>query len=112
MATDMDDGIMVMVMCMDASLAGIKAMEAFDGGYILKANHHASASSNTLPFIAAVSPDYVVVTCDEANSDDHLPSAKILSRYGLSGAVVLRTDIAGTIHFTSDGEKLIVDTEK
>lgn len=81
-------------------------------GDILKANHHASASSNTLPFIAAVSPDYVVVTCDEANSDDHLPSAKILSRYGLSGAAVLRTDIAGTIHFTSDGEKLIVDTEK
>lgn len=31
--TDMDDGIMGMVMCMDASLAGTKAMEVFDGGY-------------------------------------------------------------------------------
>jgi len=63
---------------------------------LFKAAHHGSETSNTLPFLALLHPDVVVVSCGRDNSYGH-PHQKPLQRYAAVGADVYRTDQNGSV---------------
>ena len=56
---------------------------------ILKVPHHGSETANTADFIAAVAPDFALIS---ASTNHHLPRGTVVNRYELAGATVLRTD--------------------
>jgi competence protein ComEC len=67
---------------------------------ILKVPHHGSRTSSSLPFLAAVSPDWAVISCD--SSVYGLPNEETIAdllQVGLIPKNILRTDRMGTIRF-------------
>ncbi|MBN1220373.1 MAG: DNA internalization-related competence protein ComEC/Rec2 [Anaerolineae bacterium] len=76
---------------------------------VLKSPHHGSQTSSTEAFLAAVHPQIVVISVGEDNGFGH-PSSEVLERYAELGFIVLRTDERGTIEFSTDGEKLWIET--
>lgn len=81
------------------------------GATVLKAPHHGSDSSSSIPFMEAVRPQIVVISVGKDNPYGH-PHEKILNRYDEFGAYVFRTDVSGHIVMKSDGENIEVETEK
>jgi competence protein ComEC len=82
------------------------------GAMVLKAGHHGSAWATTAPFLAAVDPDFAVISAGAGNKFGH-PSPEVLDRLAAQGGVtVLRTDEAGTVEFVTDGRLLWVETER
>lgn len=73
---------------------------------VLKAPHHGSKTSSTVPFLEKVSPTYIVVT-SELGNDHNLPSPEILERYEEMGARTLLTEELGSIVFGADGKEVI-----
>lgn len=69
---------------------------------VLKIGHHGSSHSSSIRFLAAVSPQYAVISVGAGNDYGH-PSEKTIAKLGKAGIKVLRTDQLGTIVFTSDG---------
>lgn len=71
---------------------------------VFKAAHHGSSTSNTLAFLQAIRPRYVVVSCGKDNSYGH-PHQEALQNYAMVGAQVLRTDENGSVVLaaTEDG---------
>ena len=63
---------------------------------VFKAGHHGSNTSNTKDFLAAVNPDYVVISCGEGNRYNH-PHKEPLQRFNDIGAQVFRTDLNGDV---------------
>lgn len=57
---------------------------------LLKAPHHGSETANTIPFIEAVDPTFIIFS---ASTVHHLPKPTVLSRYEGPTRVSLRTDI-------------------
>lgn len=76
---------------------------------VLKVAHHGGAGSTSAQFLAAVEPQIAVVSVGENNYFGH-PTGEVLAT--LEGVEVYRTDEDGTISFTTDGERLWVETEK
>ena len=76
---------------------------------VLKSPHHGSSSSSSMEFLAAVSPEIVVVSAGR-NNPYNLPSPRVLHRYRQIGAKIYRTDIHGAVEISSDGEKISVRT--
>jgi competence protein ComEC len=76
---------------------------------VLKSPHHGSATSSSEIFLEAVHPQIVVISVGEDNRFGH-PSAEVLERYAELGLTILRTDERGTIEFSTDGERLWVET--
>jgi competence protein ComEC len=75
---------------------------------IVQLPDHATARSLNSDFVEAVQPSMAVVAIDPANGRGD-PSPDIL---GLLGETpILRTDLAGTIHFYTDGQKVWVVPE-
>jgi len=74
---------------------------------VLKVGHHGSKTSTTAAFLHNVSPSYAVI-CVGKNSYGH-PTDEVLSRLDNANVEVYRTDMVGTIVFTSDGESIIID---
>ncbi len=72
---------------------------------ILKFGHHGSRTSSTAEFLAAVSPQWGIVSCGLNNSYGH-PHQQTLDRARELGISVLRTDEMGSIVFATDGEDL------
>ncbi len=72
---------------------------------VLKVGHHGSDTSSSQAFLDAVSPGWAVISCGTGNTYGH-PHAETLARLQAAGATVLRTDLDGTITFTSDGKTL------
>lgn len=71
---------------------------------ILKVAHHGSASSTSPEFLAAVTPQYAVISCGVGNEYE-LPHVDVLLRLARVGASVHRTDTEGTATFlVKDGE--------
>lgn len=66
---------------------------------ILKVGHHGSKTSTGEEWVKEVKPKYAVISCGEDNPYGH-PTEQVLNR--LSGIPILRTDVNGTITFTSD----------
>ena len=78
---------------------------------VLKAGHHGSKTSTSDPFLRAVAPQYVVITCGVGNSYDH-PHNETIDRLEDANVPYYRTDEFGSIVFVTDGTSLTVQTEK
>jgi competence protein ComEC len=72
---------------------------------VLKAGHHGSKSSTTLPFLDVVKPSRVIFSCGENNRYGH-PHPDVIERVSTSGATIFRTDKHGAIVFMFDGVTL------
>ena len=75
---------------------------------VLKVGHHGSESSTTANFLKKVEPTYAVISVGAGNSYGH-PDDIILKRLADKGVQTFRTDIQGTIVFSSDGTTISVD---
>ncbi|MBN2094206.1 MAG: MBL fold metallo-hydrolase [Candidatus Zambryskibacteria bacterium] len=78
---------------------------------VLKAGHHGSKTSSSESFVAAVSPEYVVISAGKDNRYNH-PNQEVLDILNNFGADILRTDEQGRIIFKSDGLNLSQETAK
>jgi competence protein ComEC len=76
---------------------------------VLKVAHHGSARSTSGQFLAAVQPDTAVISVGENNNFGHPDEATVVR---LGEVEIYRTDENGTISFTTDGERLWVETER
>jgi competence protein ComEC len=74
---------------------------------VLKVAHHASETSTTSQFLAAVDPELAVISVGADNSFGH-PGPEVVKRLidRLGEDNVYRTDEDGTIEFITDGERL------
>lgn len=72
---------------------------------VLKAGHHGSNTSSCAEFLAAVQPQYAVISCGADNSYGH-PHKEVLQRFASGGTTVLRTDLLGSIVAVSDGQEI------
>lgn len=103
----------------DAELASESAMladfppEELDST-LLKVGHHGSNTSSGDEFLAAVSPEWAVISCGRDNDYGH-PHREVLNRLeecGVPADHILRTDRNGSIVFISDGRELYLYGEK
>lgn len=78
---------------------------------VIKVGHHGSNTSSDPLFMAAVDPDYAIITCGFANTHGH-PHEKTLQTLQEVGATVYRSDLHGDIVITSDGTTLSVTSER
>lgn len=69
---------------------------------VLKVGHHGSSTSTSEDWLAAVTPNFAVISCGEGNSYGH-PSRKTLDKLEEDGIGYARTDLEGTIILCSDG---------
>lgn len=78
---------------------------------VLKVGHHGSSSSTTASFLKAVAPKYAVISVGAGNDYGH-PHQETLNKLNSAGVKVYRTDLNGTVVFTSDGSSLLVKTAR
>ena len=78
---------------------------------VIKVGHHGSDTSSSINFVKKVKPDYAVISVGLNNSYHH-PSDTIIDRWHSVGAIVLRTDLNGTIIARTDGYNLEVTSTK
>lgn len=76
---------------------------------VLKVAHHGSTYSSTDVFLDKVKPYYAVISVGKNNIYNH-PSNNTLEKLNKRNIKVYRTDLDGTITFTSDGENLSAQT--
>ncbi|MCL4299682.1 MAG: DNA internalization-related competence protein ComEC/Rec2 [Anaerolineae bacterium] len=76
---------------------------------VLKSAHHGSKTSSSEAFLEAVNPQVVVISVGKDNDFGH-PSPEVMERYAEHGLTVFRTDEQGTVEFSTDGERLWVET--
>lgn len=77
---------------------------------VLKVAHHGSNTSTCHEFLAASSPQIAVISCGTDNKYGH-PDGEIIARLVnyVGDKNLYRTDLQGTITFTTDGERLWVE---
>jgi len=78
---------------------------------VLKVAHHGSDTSSSLEFLHVANPQIAVISCGAGNKFGH-PYEIIMERLGemVGDTNIYRTDLLGTIDFTTDGERLWVKT--
>ncbi len=101
-------GSTAFIMCGDAESASEEAM--VESGLLLKADvlkagHHGSSTSTSDAFLAAVDPEYAVISCGRDNSYGH-PHQETLDKLNAAGISIFRTDEQGTIVAVSDGSEI------
>ena len=69
---------------------------------ILKSGHHGSSSSSSEAFLDAIDAEIAVISCGTGNKYGH-PNQPVLDRYEERGMTVHRTDLEGTIVYSSNG---------
>ncbi len=69
---------------------------------VLKSPHHGSKTSSSGEFLAAVSPQIVVIEVGKDNKYGH-PSPIVIDRYERQYSRIFRTDQLGRIRLTTDG---------
>jgi competence protein ComEC len=74
---------------------------------ILKAGHHGSITSTTIPLAINSHPKIALVSCGLYNIYNH-PSDIVLGRLEKLGAEIFRTDLEGALIVESDGSKMEV----
>lgn len=72
---------------------------------VLKAGHHGSRTSTSLPYAEAVSPEYAVISAGKDNTYGH-PHKEVLGILEKVGAKIVSTAESGTIKFETDGKVL------
>lgn len=75
---------------------------------VLKVGHHGSDSSSTSNFLKKVEPKYAIISCGLGNTYGH-PNDEVLKRLYDRNVDVFRTDLQGTIVFTSNGKNIWVN---
>lgn len=75
---------------------------------VLKVGHHGSDSSTTPNFLKKVEPKYAVISCELGNAYGH-PSDDVLKRLYDRNIDIFRTDLQGTIVFTSNAKNIWVN---
>ena len=78
---------------------------------VLKVGHHGSKTSTTKKWLAAVQPQYAVISCEQGNSYGH-PHGKVLNLLNDANAKIYRTDINGSVVMTTDGETVKITPER
>lgn len=78
---------------------------------VMQAGHHCSSDSSSLIFLQAVKPTYAVCSLGAGNPYGY-PHTETLQNFLSVKATVLRTDLKGTIAFTSDGTTLSMEAER
>jgi competence protein ComEC len=73
---------------------------------LLKVAHNGSASSTFPPLLAAVRPQFAVISVGARNPFRH-PRAEVLERLQSFGVRTYRTDLNGAVTFYLDGEAVI-----
>ncbi len=76
---------------------------------VLKAPHHGSRHSSTLPFLRMLKPRITVISCGRRNVFRH-PSKQTLQNLSLSRSLIYRTDTNGAVIVETDGEKIWAET--
>ncbi|MDP3769558.1 MAG: MBL fold metallo-hydrolase [Candidatus Sungbacteria bacterium] len=72
---------------------------------VLKIGHHGSKTSSVQDFLAAVHPQYAVISVGRKNRYGH-PHQEVIERIKKLGISLLRTDTDGDIVFESDGMRI------
>ncbi|KKR26157.1 MAG: Competence protein ComEC [Microgenomates group bacterium GW2011_GWC1_39_7] len=72
---------------------------------VLKAGHHGSRTSTSLPYAEAVSPEYAVISVGKDNTYGH-PHQEVLNILETIGAEIVSTVEGGTIKFETNGKTL------
>jgi len=70
---------------------------------LLKVGHHGSLTSSSPEFLAAVRPEFAVVSAGFYNPFRH-PRPEVMARYAVSHISTYRTDLAGAVTFYLDGK--------
>lgn len=78
---------------------------------VLKVGHHGSKYSSGMDFLKEIDPEYAIISVGENNNFGH-PSLRVLDNLKKIQAEVLRTDQKGDIIFESNGQRLIIKTER
>ncbi len=78
---------------------------------VLKVGDHGSSSSTSLSFLGDVAPSYAVIEVGADNPSGD-PESATLGKLANDGVKVYRTDLNGTVVFTSDGRSLKVSTQR
>ena len=78
---------------------------------VLKVGHHGSKTSTTKKWLAAVQPQYAVISCEQGNDYGH-PHGKVLNYLDDANAKVYRTDINGSVVMKTDGKTVNITTER
>jgi competence protein ComEC len=80
---------------------------------VLKVGHHGSNSSTTAAFLRAVKPRWAVISAGEGNQYGH-PHPSVVGRLeeAVGESNVFSTATQGDIRFTTDGQRLWVETER
>jgi competence protein ComEC len=76
---------------------------------IVKAPHHGSATSSTVPFVRAAHPSAVVFSAGRGNHFGH-PAPVVVERYRDAGALMFRTDVDGAVVLDTDGRTVEMST--
>ncbi len=95
----------------DAQSQSEKEITADVSANVVKVGHHGSKTSSSQSLVNAVSPEYAVIEVGKDNSYGH-PNDGVVQRWQNAGAKVLRTDLNGSITFTSDGRDISYTCEK
>ena len=69
---------------------------------ILKSGHHGSSSSSSEAFLDAIDAEIAIISCGTGNKYGH-PNQPVLDRYAERNMQVFRTDLEGTIIYSSNG---------
>lgn len=77
---------------------------------VLSVAHHGSRGSSSQEFLDIVNPEYCVISCGEGNSYGH-PYEEAVERLSSFTDEIYRTDIDGTIIFTSEDGNITIETE-
>jgi len=72
---------------------------------VLKVGHHGSSTSTSSSFLDAVKPQYAVIEVGKDNPYGH-PTSATLNRLSDANVKVFRTDLDGTVVFTTDGKTI------
>jgi competence protein ComEC len=78
---------------------------------VLKVPHHGSSTSSSRSFLTAVDPQLCVISVGQENLFGH-PTTETLARLAAQGCDLLQTAEQGTIEFSTDGQRLWVETTR
>lgn len=78
---------------------------------ILKVGHHGSISSTSSSFLSKVDPEIAIISCGTGNTYGH-PHQETLTKLQNAGVTTYRTDLAGNIIVTTNGNTYSVTTQK
>lgn len=113
-----DASVIIQVTYEDASFvftgdapASAIAKADLDEADVLKAAHHGSETGTNAAVMNKLDPTYVVMSYKEGNSYGH-PDQSVLDAIESAGATAYSTAANGTVTATTDGDAVLIETEK